>query len=202
MESPTSPQLLELLGQLHIHQFCLISYALFFFLCCSLKNQKKHSLNNISKSNIQSRFVLFHVHFSFFLWKTIDNFFSIMYEIVILRSYMHFFPLSIVSQQKNNKQHCFNKFYYLVAQSNIHLATPGIAALIIAFYLLHLISLQAKSLYISRAVGYLQQSKTQSKMFLSLFIIHLLQGVLCLRCFLRLRKNNRVSRKPCKQRPE
>ena len=162
MESPTSPQLLELLGQLHIHQFCLISYALFFFLCCSLKNQKKHSLNNISKSNIQSRFVLFHVHFSFFLWKTIDNFFSIMYEIVILRSYMHFFPLSIVSQQKNNKQHCFNKFYYLVAQSNIHLATPGIAALIIAFYLLHLISLQAKSLYIS-----LQQSKAQLKMLVN-----------------------------------
>ena len=30
----------------------------------------------------------------------------------------------------------------------------------------------------------------------------LLQGVLCLRCFLRIWKNNRVSRKPCKRRSD
>ena len=77
---------------LHIHQFCLISHALFFFLCRSLKN-KKHSLNNVTKSNIQSRFVLFHVHFFFLSQEDNKKLFSIMYEIVILRSYMHLFFL-------------------------------------------------------------------------------------------------------------
>ena len=147
MYSRTSPQLSELV--VHLTYYIFISFVsfymhLFSFYVFSKKN-KKHCLNNISKSNIQSRIVLFHVHFflSFygFLGKTIKNlFFSIMYDILIPLHAVFF--LSIVSQQKNYKQSCFNKFQYSIGQSNIHLATQAIAALIIAFYLLHLISLQ------------------------------------------------------------
>ena len=45
-------------------------------------------------------------------------------------------------------------------------------------------------------------AENEIKLFHRLLLTLMVQGVLCLRCFLRLWKNNRVSRKPCKRRSD
>ena len=52
------------------------------------------------------------------------------------------------------------------------------------------------------ARNHLDQVQMKGKFSKGIILYNIIQGVLCLRCFLRLWKNNRVSRKPCKRRSD